>query len=296
MIVLLAQLAPWDKIQEFTKFSGGKPIGINDFSVDDFIIAKIGRGIDLLRIIKIEDRGEDETILLVDPRKENDSLAEEDNELKFVLHKASVEDLEKNQKKFESKNELLEKCDSLIKKYKLQMKLVDVMVSYDGGRITFAFTANSRVDFRNLVRDLAKEFHKSIRLRQLGKRQELELKGDMGPCGNSLCCFSFLKKLGNVGTELIFDQQIAHRGIDRLSGVCGRLKCCLLYEEDQYKEIIDKMPSINSIVDTIKGKGRVVSRQILKQIITVELEDKGLVDFPLDQIKLINPSNENEKN
>ncbi len=294
MIILLAQLAPWDKIQEFTQFSGGKLIDPNDFLVGDFIVAKIGSGIDLLKIVKIENCEEDKSISASTVKKENDDI-EEDFELKFVLHKASTEDLEKNQKKLESKNELLEKCNSLIRKYKLSMKLIDVMTSYDGGRITFAFTANNRVDFRNLVRDLAKEFHKSIRLHQLGKRQELELKGDVGPCGNSLCCFSFLKKLGNVGTELIFDQQIAHRGIDRLSGVCGRLKCCLAYEEEQYKEIINKMPPINSMVNTDKGRGRVVSRQILKQIITVGLENEGLLDFPLDQVKLIDKNNESKK-
>jgi len=294
MIVLLAQLAPWDKIQELTQFSGGKPIDPNDFLIDDFIVAKIGSGIDLLKIVKIENREEAESTAASTVKKENGDI-EEDSVIKFVLHKASTEDLEKNQKKLESKKELLEKCDSLIRKYKLAMKLIDVMISYDGGRITFAFTANSRVDFRNLVRDLAKEFHKSIRLHQLGKRQELELKGDVGPCGNSLCCFSFLKKLGNVGTELIFDQQIAHRGIDRLSGVCGRLKCCLVYEEEQYKEIMDIMPPINSMVNTDKGKGRVVNRQILKQTVTVELENEGLIDFPLDQIKLINKNDESEK-
>ena len=117
------------------------------------------------------------------------------------------------------------------------MKIMDAYFSFDGGRIIFLFTAPDRVDFRQIVKDLSKAFHKSIRLHQIGIRQAFGLGGDIGPCGLPLCCKNFLGEIGlsKVSTNLINDQNLSHRGIDRLTGVCGRLKCCLLFEEEMYQ-------------------------------------------------------------
>jgi len=274
MIIVSVQLAPWDKIYEISHLASGQLIKPDDFKVGDQVIIKTDQGTDFGQVVKIEE-------------KEVKEAKEERAEgIKIIFRKASRSDLEKIAKKQKSKKETIEKCEKLIKKHNLSMKLVDVLYSFDGGRITFAFTAPSRIDFRDLVKNLSQEFHKSIRLYQIGVRQEVGLAGDIGPCGRQLCCKSFLEKLGSVSTEFIFDQQIAHRGVDRLAGVCGRLKCCLAFEEDFYKDLIQKMPAVGNIVEVAAGEGRVVDWHILKQTVSVQINEGAIIDVPVDQIKM----------
>jgi cell fate regulator YaaT (PSP1 superfamily) len=276
MIVITCQVASWDKPIEIDKMVGGKPLKANEFKIGDWIIIKTDQGTDLAKIIKIEERPSN--II------SESTTTESQNNLRILIRKANQADLDKMNKKNESKGQTLKECDELIKKHKLPMKLVDVVFHFDGGRITFAFIANTKIDFRELVKDLAQKFHKSIKLYQISVRKEAELAGDIGPCGQPVCCQTFLKKLGNVTTDLIFDQQIAHRGIDRLSGLCGRLKCCLLYEEDIYKELSKNLPAIGSLVKTSRGEGKVIDRHILKQTVMVEIDKDTVIEVPAQEI------------
>ena len=176
-------------------------------------------------------------------------------------------------------------CESLVKKVELKIKIIDALFSFDGGRITFAFVAPGRVDFRLLVKDLAQKFHKSIRMHQVGARQETGLSGDIGPCGRPLCCLSFLKKLGHITTDMMFHQNLSQRGPERLSGMCGRLKCCLSFEEDSYCKILKELPSVGSKVKTKQGVGKVIGYRILERIVIVKTKDEFL-KVPLDGIKV----------
>lgn len=272
MIVVNVQLAPWDRLYEISHLASGQPIKPNDFKVGDQVIIKTDQGTDLGQVVKIE---------------EKEAKEEKAEGIKIIFRKASRLDLEKMVKKQEFKKETIERCEKLIEKHNLSMKLVDVLYSFDGGRITFAFTAPSRIDFRDLVKDLSQEFHKSVRLYQIGVRQEVGLAGDIGPCGRQLCCKSFLEKLGSVSTEFIFDQQIAHRGVDRLTGVCGRLKCCLAFEENFYKDLIKKMPAVGSLVEAEAGQGRVIDWQVLKQTVSVQINEEAIIEIPVNEIKKI---------
>ena len=166
------------------------------------------------------------------------------------------------------------------------MKLVDIHFSYDGKRITFAFIAEGRVDFRELVKDLTRKFQKSVRMHQIGVRDEARVAGDIGPCGRILCCKKILKgNYGGTTTEMAYAQQVAHRGLERLSGQCGRLKCCLKYELADYEELKKNLPAIDSIVKTSKGKGKVVGWEILKQVVKVDLGDRTIIEVPIKEIK-----------
>jgi cell fate regulator YaaT (PSP1 superfamily) len=168
------------------------------------------------------------------------------------------------------------------------MKVVDCHCSFDNQRLTFAFIADGRIDFRNLVKELNKHFQKSIRLHQLGVRDEAKIEGDIGSCGLVQCCKSHLKKLGNVTSDYADIQQVAHRGSERLSGVCGRLKCCLAYENEVYQERAKKLPAIGARVSTKHGRGEIIGWHVLKSTVDVRIDpekdnDKGLVvEVPIE--------------
>ena len=153
-----------------------------------------------------------------------------------IVRKATLIDVEIIEKNKQKNREAIDLCKKLVKECKLFMKIVGVHFSFDGGKIVFLFTAEKRVDFRDLVRALSKRFQKSIRLQQVGSRDEAKGKGGFGVCGRELCCASFLGSLKSVTTEDAKVQQIGQRGSDRISGLCGRLKCCLGFEAEQYRE------------------------------------------------------------
>lgn len=200
-----------------------------------------------------------------------------------VLRKASQADIEK-QEDIEERLEVEEfqTCKKLIRKHELPMKLVDVEHLFGGHKIIFYFLADGRVDFRELVRDLAKEYRTRIEMRQIGVRDEARLMGLMGPCGEEICCRRFLKNLKPVPMKLAKDQKST---LDpaKISGTCGRLKCCLKYEEDLYKELKDKLPRRGSKVESPEGEGQVVDYDILTQMVTVQMPD-GRKRFKLDDL------------
>jgi len=274
MVIVFVQLAPWDTPYALMQVRGGELVEKNQFKVNDHLIIKTDLGTDLGKVVKIEEKSEED-----DQQKKN-----------FILRKANTRDLEKLKERNKPKKEILKKCEQLVKKGKLSMKIIDAHFSFDGSKIIFAFTSPSRIDFRLLVKELVQEFHKSIRMHQVGARQETGLAGDSGPCGRGLCCQSFLKKLGHVTTEMMFDQQLAQRGPERLSGICGRLKCCLAFENEMYKDLKEKLPALGEKVKTKKGNGKVVDWHILKQTVLVQIMDekeknKIIIEVPFDEIK-----------
>ena len=153
-----------------------------------------------------------------------------------IVRKATSIDIETIEKNKQKSEEVVGICKGMVKECKLFMKIVGAHLSLDGGKIVFLFTAEKRVDFRGLVRMLSKRFQKSIRLQQVGSRDETRRIGGFGVCGRELCCVKFLENLKSVTTEDARDQHMGQRGSDRISGLCGRLKCCLGFEVEQYRE------------------------------------------------------------
>lgn len=193
-----------------------------------------------------------------------------EEELKKILRIATAADLEKNEDAYEGKDEALQFCKKTTERLGLEMKIVDVHFSFDGSRMTFAFIADGRVDFRELVKDLTRHFNKTIRMQQIGIRDEAKIMGDCGPCGRKLCCSSFLNTMVSITSEMADVQQIAHRGSDRLSGCCGRLKCCLSYEIEGYEYLKGKMPPMGARVNVDGLKGVIIGHHVLKQSVDVE--------------------------
>lgn len=189
--------------------------------------------------------------------------------IKPVLRKATPADLAKITEEKDLKK-AVDYCKKAAERYGLSMKVTGAHFSFDGLRATFAFIADGRIDFRELAKDLTHHLNRTVRLQQIGIRDEAKISGDYGPCGLPLCCSRFLNELISVTSEMAEFQQCAHRGSDRLSGVCGRLKCCLVYEIEGYKEMAGKLPPTGTKV-TVDGKrGVVVGHHTLKQSVDVE--------------------------
>jgi len=244
---------------QFTPLS--KPYWFNpenhDLKVGNQIIVKTDLGIEMGKVTALKDISQGE----IDER-----------EIKPVIRKANSSDLEKAEEKNKHKGDDLNICRSLIEKQALDMKITDVHYSFDGGRITFYFTASGRIDFRALVKELTHHFQKSIRLYQIGVRDEARTLGTIGPCGKKLCCKLFLNQLNQINTGYSHIQQISHRGQERLSGICGRLKCCLRFEQKTYETLAKNLPLVGSSINTPQGKGKVTKQHVLKQAVEVQLD------------------------
>jgi len=171
------------------------------------------------------------------------------------------------------KTNVINQCQEFVDQCQVAMKLVDAAISSDNRRLTFAFTAEGRVDFRELVRLLTGHFNKQIRLQQIGTRDEAKLFGGQGACGRGLCCRGFLTELSSVTSDMAEIQGINHRGSERISGICGRLMCCLSYEAEGYQAMAKKLPEIGSEWKVDDQIGVVINRNILKGSIIVELQD-----------------------
>lgn len=202
-----------------------------------------------------------------------------------ILRIATQRDREVFNSYEEQKPEIVEKCKEIIKKSGLEMKIVDGRISLDGKQVIFAFTADGRIDFRELVKELAKEFKKMIRMQQIGTRDEARNLGGYGVCGRDLCCVKFSGSIQSITTDMARIQQIAHRGTERISGLCGRLMCCLAYEAEQYKEMLAGMPEIYSAIITPSGKGTVIEVNAVTQKVTVKLENGEYVSLDKKDLK-----------
>ncbi len=198
-------------------------------------------------------------------------------DLKPVVRRAEPADLERLRLLQSRHLEVLAKCNEKVREHSLPMNLVKAEYSFDGSRLTFYFTAEKRVDFRLLVRDLARTFKSRIELRQIGPRDEAKLIGGIGPCGRVLCCASFLPDYARVSIKMAKDQDLPLNPA-KISGVCGRLLCCLAYEHDQYVDLRAQLPRKGTWVQTPDGPGEVVGQNVLKQQLIVQLVGSGMIE------------------
>ena len=218
--------------------------------------------------------------------------------LKPVIRIATQEDDKVQQKNKEKSKEAYKICIEKIKKHKLAMKLIDCEYTFDNNKVLFYFTADGRIDFRELVKDLASIFKTRIELRQIGVRDETKIKGGIGICGRSLCCNTFLSEFVPVSIKMAKEQNLSLNPT-KISGVCGRLMCCLKNEQDTYEYLNSNLPNVGDEVKTSTGvKGVVqevsVLRQRVKLLVTDEKGEKELIDYKVDDL-IFRPRKRKEK-
>mgnify|MGYP002552913193 FL=1 len=240
----------------------------------DNVIVETARGVEFGSVVLADKQiGEDE---IVSP-------------LKSVLRKATEDDVKVMLANKEKEKQAFEKCVQKIAEHKLEMKLVDVEYTFDHNKILFYFTADGRIDFRELVRDLASMFKTRIELRQIGVRDEAKMLGGIGICGRPLCCSTYLGEFEPVSIKMAKEQSLSLNPT-KISGTCGRLMCCLKNEQEAYEDLIRRTPQPGSVVKTPDGKGSVVSANLLKSIVSVSLDidgEKEIKEYKLSDIKIL---------
>ena len=209
--------------------------------------------------------------------------------LKPVIRKAQDEDIEQSEQRQKKGKDALTECQGLIGKLNLSMKPISAQYSLDGNFLTIFFTAQKRVDFRELVRELSRKLKTRVELRQVGARDEAKLVGGMGKCGVPLCCATFLTELAPVSIKMAKEQNITLNPM-KTSGVCGRLLCCLGYEYDQYRAMKEKLPKMRQEVTTSLGKAKVVGSNPLKEAVLLEMETGFTVELPVKEVTWSNKS------
>ena len=230
-----------------------------------FVIVETVRGVEAGRVVIASKKlAESE---LSDPLKPVIRQANED-ELRMMLSFKSKE------------KDALVRCAQQVEQHKLPMKLVEAEYTFDGSRLTFYFTADERVDFRALVRDLAATFRTRIELRQIGARDQAKLQGGVGVCGKTLCCSSWITDFGVVSIKMAKEQDLPLNP-SKISGVCGRLLCCLSYENENYIQTKQDMPQIGTMLNTPSGQGKVVSINVPKESVEVMLESGVIIQVPI---------------
>lgn len=192
--------------------------------------------------------------------------------LKKIIRVATKQDARQNEENKKQEKEAFKLCEKKIKEHELNMKLMDVEFKFDKSKILFFFTAEGRIDFRELVRDLAAIYRTRIELRQVGVRDEVKRIGGNGVCGRELCCCSFLGNFEAVSIKMAKEQNVSLNP-SKISGNCGRLMCCLQYEQNVYEDKLKKLPKIGAIVKTEDGKGEVCGIETLKEIVKVKFKD-----------------------
>lgn len=204
--------------------------------------------------------------------------------LKPIVRAATEEDKNKLKQRDKKQKEAFAICEKKIKQHKLDMHLISAEYTFDQSKLVFSFTAEGRVDFRALVKDLASVFHIRIELHQVGVRDEARMSGGLGICGRALCCASFLNDFEPVSINMAKEQNLSLNPT-KISGACGRLMCCLKYEQPVYEELNKTAPPVNSTVSTPSGKGVVVSVNLFKQVCNVKsLDDSGTIsEFPCNK-------------
>ena len=243
-----------------------------DIQKDSYVVVETARGVEF-----------GECVIGIKEISEDDIVAP----LKSVLRIATEEDkkvyLENKEK------DAFDICLKKIQEHGLTMKLIDVEYTFDNNKVIFYFTADGRVDFRELVKDLAAIFKTRIELRQIGVRDEAKMLGGLGPCGRTLCCSTFLGDFASVSIKMAKEQNLSLNPT-KISGICGRLMCCLNYEQSTYEDIRKRMPKVGSIVKTSEGTGEVFSNNIVKESVKVKLkkgEEEILEEFKIESIELI---------
>ena len=249
------------------------PAGM-EIKTGDHVIVETARGIEFGHVVLGNREVEDKKV--VQP-------------LKPVIRMATRADEEVERKNKEKEKEAFKICLEKIKKHDLQMKLIDAEYTFDNNKVLFYFTADGRIDFRELVKDLAAVFKTRIELRQIGVRDETKIMGGIGICGRALCCHSYLSEFIPVSIKMAKEQNLSLNPT-KISGVCGRLMCCLKNEEETYEELNSKLPNIGDYVTTDDGlKGEVhsvsVLRQLVKVVVTVDRDEKEIREYKVEQLK-----------
>lgn len=249
------------------------PAGM-EIKTGDHVIVETARGIEFGHVVLGNREVEDKKV--VQP-------------LKQVIRMATGADEEVERKNKEKEKDAFKICLEKIKKHDLQMKLIDAEYTFDNNKVLFYFTADGRIDFRELVKDLAAVFKTRIELRQIGVRDETKIMGGVGICGRALCCHSYLSEFIPVSIKMAKEQNLSLNPT-KISGVCGRLMCCLKNEEETYEELNSKLPNIGDYVTTDDGlKGEVhsvsVLRQLVKVVVTVDRDEKEIREYKVEQLK-----------
>jgi len=247
------KIKSWEAAQEFNP----RDLKLKE---NEAVVVETDQGLEVGRVVYILDQVKEAIALSAEP----------------ILRKAMAADLEKEEYYAEKKAEAYKIVQEKTRQYHLEMKLVDVHFSFDGGRVTFAFIAEGRIDFRDLLKDLTRHFQKSIRLQQVGSRDSARVIGGYGTCGREICCSRFLGELKSVTTDMARAQEMTHKGSEKNSGLCGRLKCCLAYEAAMYEDLARDMPQLNETVRVAQGEGIVIGRSLLERKIKVRLKKDGV--------------------
>jgi cell fate regulator YaaT (PSP1 superfamily) len=234
----------------------------------DFVIAETARGIEF---------GE----VLIEPREVPDE--EIIPPLKKVVRKASHGDMEREEANRQKEKNAYHVCHQKILQHNLPMKLIDAEYCFDGSQVTFYFSAEARVDFRELVKDLASSLRAKVQLHQVGVRDEAKIFGGMGPCGRGMCCATFLSGFEPVSMKMAKEQSLFLNPL-KFSGICGKLMCCLKFEYAMYRELKSGLPSPGSTVMTAGGPGRVTDVNVMREMLCVELEDGSSVSCSIDDL------------
>ena len=244
-----------------------------EIKTGDHVIVETARGIEYGKVV-------------LAPRE----VGEEDvvHPLKEVLRVATKEDDEREAQNRVREREAFKICQKKIREHGLEMKLIDAEYTFDNNKVLFYFTADGRIDFRELVKDLAAVFRTRIELRQIGVRDETKIMGGIGICGRELCCHSYLSEFVPVSIKMAKEQNLSLNPT-KISGVCGRLMCCLKNEEETYEYLNSRLPNVGDYVTTDDGlKGEVSSVSVLRQMVKVLVEvddEKEIRDYSVDQLK-----------
>lgn len=240
----------------------------------DHVIVETARGIEYGEVVFGNHQVEDEKVI---------------QPLKEVIRVATDEDIQHEADNNKKELEAFVICFDKIKKHELEMKLIDCEYTFDNSKILFYFTADGRIDFRELVKDLASVFRTRIELRQVGVRDETKILGGIGVCGRPLCCHSYLSDFVPVSIKMAKEQNLSLNPV-KISGVCGRLMCCLKNEEEVYEELNKKLPSVGDYVttsDNLKGEVQSVSilKQLVKVIVTLPHDEKEIREYPASELR-----------
>ena len=249
------------------------PAGFN-IKQGDNVIVETARGIEYGLVVLGPRDVEDEKII---------------QPLKPVIRQATDEDNAVEKRNKEKEKEAFQICLEKIRKHGLEMKLIDCEYTFDNNKVLFYFTADGRIDFRELVKDLASVFKTRIELRQIGVRDETKVVGGIGICGRPLCCHTHLSEFAPVSIKMAKEQNLSLNPT-KISGVCGRLMCCLKHEEEAYEELNSKLPNVGDFVttkDNLKGEVQSVSvlKQLVKVIVTLENDEKEVREYKVEDLR-----------
>ncbi len=248
--------------------------GEHDLKINTNVIVETSRGMEFCQVVIKEKEVPEEEVIAP---------------LRKVIRIATEEDMRQARENAVKEKEAYDLCMSKIQEHKLEMKLIDVEYTFDNNKILFYFTADGRVDFRELVKDLAAVFKTRIELRQIGVRDESKMTGGIGICGRILCCNSFISEFQPVSIKMAKEQGLSLNPT-KISGICGRLMCCLKYEQEAYEELTARVPRAGAIVETKDGTGTVVESILLKRIVRVRLNknnDTDIKTYAAEEVKII---------